>query len=534
MKSETCILAYDIGTTSIKTCLYRIGDVFELLGSSMQEYAITISASGAAEQNPEDWIEALTETTKEVINESGMEPAAVKAVSFSSQMQGLVLTDAEGLPVRSAMSYMDQRAVKQKADFGRGLKIEGIPVFTLLSSIKITGIAPTSVKDPLWKYHWVKENEPDIFKRTAYWFDVKDFIIFRLTGKAVATRDSACAAGLFDNRPGKNCWSKSLCRRYGVNYEHLPSIIESHEPAGVLLPEWAEAMGLEPGTIVFGGGGDASMIGLGAGAVSENSAHIYMGTSGWVSAVTKHRRLDLEHKIASITCAVPDRYHYFCEQETSGKCLEWVKDHLALDEIGIYLKKTSVTDDPESIYRNLFEYLNEVISDTAPGCDGVIFTPWLHGSRSPFEDPNARGIFFNIGLSSGKRDMIRAVVEGLAYSNRWMLESIETRVKCNKRLRFAGGGALSPVTAQIMADVTGHEIEVPENPHNSGALGAALTAAFGLGMMSSFDEIPSRIKQQDVYYPDLSNKKVYDRNYKVFKNLYRQNRILFSMMNSGS
>lgn len=528
-----CILAVDIGTTSTKTCLYRVDDTISLLGSAMEGYALTVTPEGGVEQDPEDWLKALAVTVKRVMADTGIGPEDLGGISFSSQMQGLILTDAEGRPVRRAMSYMDQRAVAQKKAFGRGLTVEGIPVGTLLSSIRITGIAPTSVKDPVWKYRWVREREPENFRKVRWWFDVKDFLIFRLTGRATATRDSAGATMLFDNRPGRYQWSTSLCRRYGVDPSHLPEIIESHRPVGALLGGPAEALGLKEGIPVFGGGGDASMMGIGAGAVREGDTHIYMGTSGWVSQVTSRRKLDLEHKIASITCAVPDRYHYFCEQETSGKCLEWVRDHLALDEIGIYLDKVSVAEDGESVYRNLFEYLDQVVGVTSPGCGGLLFTPWLHGNRSPFEDPNARGIFFNLALTTGKSEMIRAVVEGLAYSTRWMLESIETRLPCRGPIRFVGGGALSPVTAQIMADITGRELEVPENPHNAGALGAAVIAALGLELIGSFDEVPGRIPVKARYTPEYRYREVYDRNYRVFKRLYQKNKELFAALNGG-
>jgi xylulokinase len=527
------ILAYDIGTTSVKTCLYEADEVFKLLASAMLPYTIEIKENGGAEQDPEVWLLSMAETTKSVLKESEADVKRIAGLTFSSQMQGLVLADSAGRAVRPAMSYMDQRAVKQKRNFGRGPKIEGIPLRKMLSSIRITGLAPTSVKDPIWKYLWVKENEPAAFQKTAYWLDVKDFIIFRLTGRPTATRDSACAAGLFDNRPGKYRWSRKLCSMYGADPRHLPEIIESHEIAGSLTQAAAEPLGLPPGIPVFGGGGDASLIGLGAGAVRENDAHIYMGTSGWVSVVTSKRLLDIKHMIASITCAVPDRYHYFCEQETSGKCLEWVRDHLALDEIGIYLEKKDVTLEPESIYRNLFEFLDEVIETVQPGCSGLLFTPWLHGSRSPFEDPNVRGMFFNIGLQTGKSEMIRSVVEGIAYNARWMLESIEKKITVGRRLLFAGGGALSPVTAQIMADITGREIEVPKEPHNTGALGAALIAAVGLQIIENLEHIPRRISVQGLFYPRTNHAEVYERNYQVFRKLYIRNKKLFSRLNKA-
>ena len=537
--SKKLILAYDIGTTSLKACLYDISDNLKLKASAIGEYKLTIFEDGGAEQNPDDWYAAMIKATHQMLDEHSFEPSEIGGISFCSQMQGLVLVDAAGNALRPAMSYMDGRAAAQKAKAvnlkgkpAAGLKIEGLPANKLLRAISITGIAPTSVKDPLWKYHWVRDNEPEVFSKVYKYLDVKEFLIMRLTGRAVMTRDSAGATFMYDNRPGKGCWSRALCSLYGVEPAHLPDIIDSEAAAGQLDRNAADELGLIPGIPVFGGGGDASLIGLGAGAVAENDIHIYMGTSGWVSALTSKRRLDLNHMIASITGAVPGMYNYFCEQETAGKCMEWVAQHLALDEIGVYLQKKQVHEDPETIYNNLFEYLNEVIQETEPGCGGVLFTPWLHGSRSPFEDPNARGMFFNIGLNTGKRKLIRAVVEGLGYNLRWMLESLESKMKGNEAIRFVGGGAQSVVTAQILADITGRTIEVPENPQNTGALGAAVLAGIGLGELSSFDEVPKRISIGGIFKPRDDNRDIYEKNYRVFTKLYRTNKVLFNELNN--
>jgi len=532
------ILAYDVGTTSLKTCVYSIGESFSLISASMSEYGLDVFGNGCAEQDPEDWYRAMVDTTQNVLSRPGIDASDITGISFCSQMQGLVLVDKDGQALRPAMSYMDGRAGAQKKLAGSlnrrnggGLRIEGLPAFKILRSIQITGIAPTSVKDPLWKYHWVRDNEPDLFVQVDKWLDVKEYLILRLTGRAVMTKDSACATFMYDNRPGRNCWSPSICRLYGVNPDHLAPIISSDEKVGTVLPETADLMGLAADVPVFGGGGDASLIGLGSGAVKDKDVHIYMGTSGWVSAVTSRRRLDLKHMIGSITCAVPGKYHYFSEQETAGKCMEWVARHLALDEIGVYLEKKKITDDPETRYSNLFEYLSEVVSATEPGCGGVLFAPWLHGSRSPFEDADARGMFFNLGLNTGKRKMIRAVVEGLSYNLKWMLESLESGLSCNESIKFVGGGAQSEVTGQILSDILGRTLEVPENPQSTGALGAAVVAGIGLGELATFEEVPSRIRIKHVFIPRNTHRKVYDKNYAVFKKLYEANKALFGELN---
>ena len=173
----------------------------------------------------------------------------------------------------------------------------------------------------------------------------------------------------------------------------------------------------------------------------------------------------------------------------------------------------------------------ETIEKAEPGCGGVIFTPWLHGNRCPFEDPAAAGMFFNITLETGKTELIRAVVEGICYHQRWMLECEKEKVQISQTVRFVGGGALSDVTGQLLADITGHHIEIVEDPQNVGAIGAAAVAALGLGLISDLDQIRKLIKVRSSFTPDMEKKQIYDRNYQVFKRLYETNMKNFRDMN---
>jgi xylulokinase len=319
------------------------------------------------------------------------------------------------------MSYMDQRAGEElKKGLAHGPQIAGANVVKLLKCLKANGAVPSSVKDPVWKYKWVQSHEPGNFARTDKWLDVKEYLLLRCTGRAVMTEDSAYATLLYDTK--KRAWSESLCRMFGVNMDHLPPVIQSADRAGGLTDRAAAELGLVPGTPVFGGGGDASLIGIGAGAAAVGSTHIYCGTSGWVSTVTDRQLVDVDAMIAAIVGAQAGRYNYFAEMETAGKCLEWVKDHLALDEIGVYLEKKDVAGSQEAVYASLYDYLTETVGRVPPGAGGVIFTPWLHGNRCPFEDPAAAGMFFNIRLDTGKTELIRAVLEGVCFHLRWMLE----------------------------------------------------------------------------------------------------------------
>lgn len=412
--NEKYVVSYDVGTTGVKTCLFKIDSKITLVGAAMESYNLYILPDGGAEQDPDEWWSALCSTTKAVFKKCKVRPDAVEGISFCSQMQGLVLVDRDGVPVRRAFSYMDQRARKQlREGLAHGFRIAGANVFKLLPALAITGAVAASVKDPVWKYNWVRENEPENFKRVYKWLDVKEYIIFRMTNRFVMTRDSAFAALLYDIRKGR--WSERICRLYGVEPESLPEIVDCADKVGELTLDAAEDLGLKAGAAVFGGGGDASLIGVGAGSVEPGETHIYCGTSGWVSTVVEKSVVDASAMIAAVLGAQNGRFNYFAELETAGKCLEWVKDHLALDEIGVFLKKTHVAESPEALYTNLYEYLSEVIEKIPAGSAGVIFTPWLHGNRCPFEDPNARGMFFNVGLDVGKTELIRSVIEGVCF-----------------------------------------------------------------------------------------------------------------------
>ncbi len=524
-------ISYDIGTTGVKTCIFELGDTIKLVSAASEGYKLYVLPDGGAEQEPQEWWDAMCSTTKKVLSKCDVDVKDICGISFCSQMQGIVLVDKDAKPVRRAMSYMDQRARKElKEGIAYGPQIAGAFIPKLLKSLMITGAVAASVKDPVWKYKWVEKNEPEVFKKVHKWLDVKEYFIARMTGEFCMTHDSAFATLLYDIK--KHEFSSAMCKMLKVNIDHLPEIKKSSEKIGELLEQPAKELGLAPGTAVFGGGGDASLIGVGAGSVALGDTHIYSGTSGWVSTVVDKSIVDASAMIAAVVGAEEGRYNYFGELETAGKCLEWVKDHLALDEIGVYLDQKNITDGYEKKYTSLYDYMTDVVKDVPAGSGGVIFTPWLHGNRCPFEDPNARGMFFNISLETGKSEMIRAVLEGVCYHLRWFLETEEKKVKSSDKVRFVGGGALSDLTCQILADCTGKVIETVETPQNVGAMGATVLIAVGMGMCDSIEDAKKLIPVSKTFIPDENKKQVYDKYYEVFKQLYPSNKKSFAILNS--
>ncbi|MBQ7718176.1 MAG: FGGY-family carbohydrate kinase [Clostridia bacterium] len=528
------IIIYDFGTSNVKTCLFDIDSDIKLKASSSASYSLYISDDGGAEQDTEEWWSALCSTTKELFKKSDIKPGEIDGVAFCSQMQGTVLVDKNGNALRRPMTYLDQKGFKEyKECMGRGIiKISGCSLYKLLRNLLVNYAASVSAKDPVWKYKWVEKNEPDIFEKTYKWLDVGEYLVARCTGRIIRTPDSAFATFLYDTRKGKEGWNKGLLKMYKVKREHMAEIIDCADIAGGLTEKAASDLGLQAGTPVFGGGGDTTFVNIGAGCTKPGDTHIYMGTSGWVSTYLDYQTVDLNAMITGVLSAKHGYFNFYAELETAGKCYEWALNNLALDAIDVYSKKTDVTDDSESDYDSLYDYLSEAAGRVPPGANGVIFTPWLHGNRCPFEDSNAAGMFFNIRVDNGKGDMIRAVLEGVCYHLRWLLECQASKVKTSDTIRFVGGGSLSPVICQMLSDITGRTVETVDNPQEVGAAGTALSVAAKIKGVDVLELAKRLVKANHTYIPDPANKEVYERNYRVFKKLYKSNAANFKSLNS--
>ena len=528
------VIVYDFGTSSLKTCLFHIDTEVRIVAHASASYGLYILDNGGAEQDVEEWWQAVCATTHELFRKTTVSPEEVGGLAFCTQMQGVVLVDEAGNALRRPMSYMDQRGTREFDDcMGKGIvKVSGCSAYKLLRNLAVNYAGSVSVKDPVWKYKWVERNEPEVFQKVYKWLDVSDYLVSRCTGKIVRTPDSAFATFLYDTRKGKEGWNKGLLRMYGVRPEHLPKIVECTDLVGGLTDGAAHDLGLKAGTPVFGGGGDTTFVNIGAGCTRPGETHIYVGTSGWVSTYLDYQAVDINAMITGVLSAKKGYFNYYAELETAGKCFDWVMNHLALDEIGIYLNKVEVTNDVESAYTSLYDYLSSEVGKVPPGANGVLFTPWLHGNRCPFEDSKAAGMFFNIKLETGKRDMIRAVLEGICYHLRWLLECEAAKVQTSDPVRFVGGGALSSVTCQMLADITGRTIETVRNSQEVGAIGTALVVAAGIEGTDVLDLARQLVKVNHTYRPNPKHRDVYERNYQVFKKLYKTNAASFKALNS--
>ncbi len=511
-------IAYDVGTTGLKSCLFRIEEdrrITMLDGKSMN-YDLYVLDNGGVEQDPDQWWNAMRTTTVQLLETNGLVKEDIKGISFCAQMQAVVLVDEQGKAVMNAMSYMDNRGQEQiDSLMHTGFRVADMNARKLLRSLRITRAVSGSVKDPVFKYRWVADNEPELFKRVYKWLDVKDYLVCRATGRFTMSRDSAFSTLLYDSRPGHECFSPAMCDMMKVDMSHLPEIVRSTDNVGRLTPEAAAELGLAEGTPVFSGGGDASLIGVGAGACRSGDTHVYMGTSGWVCTVLDEQKLDVNSMIASLIGVGTGTYNCFAELETAGKCLEWARDN-----IGIESKRDS------------YERITELIRDVPAGSNGVIFTPWLHGNRNPFEDPDARGMFFNIGLETTAKDMLHAVIEGVCLHLRWQMTAMEKLTPSSQTIRFVGGGAKSEVTCGILADVLDKKVETVAEPQNVGSVGAAAVIATGLGIFNTIEDINDSIPPEAVYMPRKENARLYDTIFEMFMDLYKDNRKTFKTLST--
>lgn len=507
------VIGYDVGTTGFKAAIYDITDEdIRLISDEIDSYPLRMLPNGGAEQDPDDWWRAMCRTTRRLIDKTGITAKEIEGLACCSQCCTLVLIDERGSPLRPAMSIMDTRAQEQfRNEFCSGLKVGGFNTGKLLKFLRKTSVAPASSKDTVYKYLWVRDNEPELFERTYKWLDTKEYLNAKATGYIAASRDDAFMTFLYDT--DAHAWCDELCGIMGVRRDHLPDLCESTSIIGGLTADAASDLGLEEGTPVISGGTDVSLCQIGSGALLPGDTNICSGTSGWVSTCAERKLLDLKNCIATIASADPDTFLYVADCETAGKCMEWGLERL---------DKTPL---------HTFDDMLKSIRDVPAGSNGVLFSPWMHGNRCPFEDANARGLFFNIDVDNHTGDLIKSVIEGVCMHMRWLLEASETLLKTNPVLRFSGGSALSPEVCQILADVTGRAIEVPVDPRQAGTYGAAATIAVAFGLADSIRDIKHMVKIRDRFEPDLSNTSVYDKLFPVFKDLYRNNKDAYKVIN---
>jgi xylulokinase len=511
--SRRLFLGHDLGSSKDRAVL--VAEDGRTVGSGSAGYPTESPHPGWFEQDPLRWWDAVCTATRAALADAGAAPAEVAAVAFTGQMQGTIPVDERGRPLWPCITWMDTRAAAQAAQLTRGLvRVFGYGPLRLARWLWLTSGAPSLTgSDAISKIAWLRQNQPDVWRRTARVLDAKDYLLWRATGHFATTADCANLTWLMDTRPGRRGWSTALLDLAGLSAGILPEIVPS-TAARPLTAEAARELGLEPETKVVAGAGDVFAMAIGSGAVRLGVVHMALGTGSWVAAHVDRRGVDATSYVASMCSAHPTRYAVVASQQTAGESLEWVRREVLADGHGPLAH----------------DELQALAAGAQPGAGGVMFLPWLCGERTPIDDARARGGFANLALRHGKAEMARAVYEGVAHNTRWALGRVERLVGREARdgVRFGAGGARSPLWCQVLADVLDRPVLPIAQPELGAARGAALLAAHAVGHIPEFDGLEGFASFAGRYEPRPALRARYDQDHAAFCDYYRRNRSWFA------
>lgn len=495
---EIYLLAHDVGTTGDKATIFDLHG--NLVASTLKEYETIHPEQIWAEQDPDDWWDAFVESTRELLEISGIDPERVGALGFSGQMMGCLPVDKHGRPLRRSLIWMDQRSTKE-SDF-------------ILSRIgqmdfyKITGnrVSPTYT---IAKILWIQRNEPEIYEKTfKFLISAKDYIILKLTGECITDYCNASLSGMMDIE--KKRWAHELLEEFGIDVSKLPEIHPSTRVIGELDSSMAEKLGLRRGIPIVVGGGDGGCAAAGAGVVSVGQAYNYIGASSWISIASERPLIDPEMRIFNFYHLDPDIVTPTGTMQAAGASYRWLRDNICSREVDEARSKNS---DP-------YQIMDSEAEKIEPGAGKVIFLPYLMGERSPWWNPNARGVFFGLALGHGRANLIRSVLEGVAFNLRIILDSFEEQGITIRDIRLIGGGAKSKLWREIMANVYGKKILIPRYLMEATSLGAAIAAGIGAGEYRDFKIVEKLNSIIESIEPDLKLHENYEKLYRFFKKLY--------------
>src|SRR6184192_2332081 len=452
-------LGIDVGTGGTRALL--IDAEGRVTASATVEHVPFASPqTGWAEQDPRDWWRAATLAIRDVISKNDIRPEEISAIGFSGQMHGAVLLDQHDEVLRPSIIWCDQRTSAQCAAITE--KIGATRLIELTCNPALTGFT-------LPKMLWVRELEPELWRQVRSVLLPKDYVRLRLTGDKATDVADASGTLLFDVAGRK--WSQAMLGATEINEAWLPRVCESPEVTGVVSSAGAEATGLRAGTPVVAGGGDQAAGAVGMGIVRPGTVSATIGTSGVVFAVTDRPALDSRGRVHTFCHAIPGRWHVMGVTQAAGLSLRWFRDTFTINSTG------AVTS---------YDHLTAEAAKIPPGSYGLLWTPYLMGERTPHLDGSARGALVGLTASHTRGHIVRAILEGVAFSLRdtfTLFQEMNVPVQC---IRLGGGGARSPLWRQIQADVYGHAVEIVEAEEGA-AYGAALLAAVGAGVWPTVD-----------------------------------------------
>ena len=491
------VIAHDLGTTGNKATLYdREG---ALVGAAFHAYGTEYARTGWAEQNPNDWWDAVCLSTRRLLSDTGVNKRDIACITFSGQMMGAAPLDKEALPIRNAIIWADHRALAQERWIGERVSFEDI--------YQITGHR-LSASYSLAKILWMREHQPDIYASAHKFAHAKDSIVARLTGAFVTDPSDASSMNLYDLEG--EAWSGRILDAVDLPAEKLPQIRPSIAVVGEARAKIADEVGVAAGTPVVVGGGDGACAAAGAGVIDEGSAYNYVGSSSWIGISTRKPIYDPAYRTFTFGHVIPDMVMPTGTMQAAGASYQWTRDQLSLFE-----KETA-----ERLGISPYELMNLEVAPIAPGADGLFFLPYLLGERSPRWNPHARGAFVGLTIRHTRAHMYRAVLEGVTMNLRVILDAFRDQGKSINTMRLIGGGASGRIWNQIMADIYGMPVQRLRILEEATSMGAALVGGVGVGLYDDFSMIDSMNAIAATLEPDPEAAAIYERMYPIFNQLY--------------
>ena len=491
------IIAHDLGTTGNKATLYdREG---RLVGAAFDAYATEYAYAGWAEQNPEDWWQAVCQSTRRLLDETGVHKNDIAGIVFSGQMMGAVAVDKAARPLRNAIIWADQRALEQERWIRERL--------SLAEMYRITGHR-LGCAYSLAKILWIRDNQPDIYETAHKFMCAKDFIVARLTGYFVTEPSDASSMNLYDLEAGD--WSGKILDAVDLPADKLPQIRRSVDVVGGVRRSVADEIGLLAGTAVVAGGGDGACAAAGAGVIDEGSAYNYVGSSSWIAMSAPKPVYDPDYRTFTFGHVIPNMFMPTGTMQAAGASYQWTRDQLALFE----------QQAAEALGISVYELINLEVDRVSAGSEGLFYLPYLMGERSPRWNPHARGAFVGLTIRHTRAHLYRAVLEGITMNLRVILDAFRQQGARIDAMRLIGGGARGRIWNQMMADMYGMPVHRLTILEEATSMGAALVGGVGVGLYPDFSMIETMNDIAATVLPDPNAQAVYDRMYPVFNKIY--------------
>ncbi len=491
------LLGIDIGTSGTKTVLFSENGT-PLAGKTV-EYPMHQPQNGWAEQNPADWWNATSEGIRAVLAKNGVPATDIAGIGLSGQMHGLVMLDAAGEVLRPAIIWCDQRTAAECEQMGRVLGRQR--VIEITANPPMTGFTAAKIL-------WVQNNEPEIYEQCAHILLPKDYIRYKLTGEFATEVSDASGMQLMDI--AKRQWSGEVLEKLHIQKSLLPAMHESPDVTGVVHAAAANATGLAAGTLVVGGAGDNPAAAIGTGVVREGSAFTTIGSSAVVYAVSDVPRIDPSGRVHGLCASVPGKWTVMSCTQGAGLSLKWLRDTVC----------TAEAEEAKRQGVDAYDLMGKLAENVPIGADKLLFLPYLMGERSPHPDPDCRGVFFGLSAMHTRAHLIRAVMEGVAYSQAECVDVFREMGVPVRGMTVCGGGGRSPLWWQMLADLYGcpvHTLVADEG----GALGAALLAAVGAGIYANVEEAAAAVVKKNPPQPPLpANTAAYEPYFALYKSLY--------------